>query len=179
MKKILLVLFSLLLTTFSLMTIQAEDGKELAQENCASCHGNPDLNLISLKAMSYLTANEMFRIISEGKMKTQAENLTFEEKSKIADYLTKGDAYENGAELVYCSKKLNADDLEEGSQWTSWGHDPSNSRNQASSTINSSNIDKLKLKWSFGLRTKNPRAQPIVVGSVIFFSAGDTTYALN
>ena len=178
MKKILLVLFSLL-TTFSLMTIQAEGGKELAQENCASCHGNPDLNLISLKAMSYLTANEMFRIISEGKMKTQAENLTFEEKSKIADYLTKGDANENGEELVYCSKKLDADDLEEGSQWTSWGHDPSNSRNQASSTINSSNIDKLKLKWSFGLRTKNPRAQPIVVGSVIFISAGDTTYALN
>ena len=113
MKKILLVLFSLL-TTFSLMTIQAEGGKELAQENCASCHGNPDLNLISLKAMSYLTANEMFRIISEGKMKTQAENLTFEEKSKIADYLTKGDAYENGEELVYCSKTLDAEDLEEG-----------------------------------------------------------------
>ena len=112
-------------------------------------------------------------------MKTQAENLTFEEKLKIADYLTKGDANENGEELVYCSKKLDADDLEEGSQWTSWGHDPSNSRNQASSTINSSNIDKLKLKWSFGLRTNNPRAQPIAVGSVIFISAGDTTYALN
>ena len=116
MKKILLVFSSLLLTTFSLMTIQAEDGKELAQENCASCHGNPDLNLISLKAMSYLTANEMFHIISEGKMKTQAENLTFEEKSKIADYLAKGDANENGEELVYCSKKLDAEDLEEGSQ---------------------------------------------------------------
>ena len=57
MKKILLVLFSLL-TTFSLMTIQAEGGKELAQENCASCHGNPDLNLIRLKAMSYLNAND-------------------------------------------------------------------------------------------------------------------------
>ena len=103
--------------------------------------------------MSFLTANEMFRIISEGKMKTQAEDLTFQEKLRIAEFLAKGDANENGEELVYCSKKLNAEDLEEGSQWTSWGHDPSNSRNQASSTINSSNIDKLTLKWSFGLRT--------------------------
>ena len=111
MKKILLVLFPLLLITFSLMTIQAEDGKDLAQENCASCHSNPDLNLISLKAMSYYSSNEMYRVMSEGKMKTQAENLTFEEKFKIADFLTKGDAYEDGSELVYCKKKLDADDL--------------------------------------------------------------------
>ena len=120
MKKILLVLFSLLLTTFSLRSVQAEEGKELVQENCASCHGNSDLNLITLSSMSYFTKNEMIDVLSEGKMKTQAENLTNQEKEKIADFLTKGGAYGDDAELVYCSKKLDAEDLKEGSQWSSW-----------------------------------------------------------
>jgi len=177
LKKILLVF--LFLTACFLTSVQAEEGEALVQENCLSCHSDPRLNLITLSAMSYFTKNEMIRVISEGKMKTQAENLTNQEKDKIADFLTKGNTYEEDAELVYCSKKLEADALKKGSQWASWGHDPSNTRHQPSSTINSKNVDKLKLKWSFGLRTNDPRGQPIAVGSVLFISAGDTTYALN
>jgi polyvinyl alcohol dehydrogenase (cytochrome) len=121
----------------------------------------------------------MLQIMSEGKMKTQAENLTNQEKEEIAIFLTKGEAEQDSSPTVYCSKELGADGLKDGSLWSSWGQDSFNKRHQTSTTINSRNITNLKLKWSFGLRTENPRGQPIAVGSVIFISAGDTTYALD
>ncbi len=175
----LLKLISFLLFTFFLLPIGAEKGEKLVQENCLSCHGNPDLNLMSLSTMSYITKNEMLQILSEGKMKTQAENLTNQEKEEIAIFLTKGEAEQDSSATVYCSKELSADGLKDGSLWSSWGQDSFNKRHQTSTTINSRNITNLKLKWSFGLRTENPRGQPIAVGSVIFISAGDTTYALD
>jgi len=175
----LLKLISFLLFAFFLFPIGAEKGEELVQENCLSCHGNPDLNLMSLSTMSYISKNEMLQIMSEGKMKTQAENLTNQEKEEIAIFLTKGEAEQDSSPTVYCSKELGADGLKDGSLWSSWGQDSFNKRHQTSTTINSRNITNLKLKWSFGLRTENPRGQPIAVGSVIFISAGDTTYALD
>ena len=175
----LLKLISFLLFSFFLFPIGAERGEELVQENCLSCHGNPDLNLMSLSTMSYISKNEMLQILSEGKMKTQAENLTNQEKEEIAIFLTKGEAEQDSSPTVYCSKDLSADGLKDGSLWSSWGQDSFNKRHQTSTTINSRNITNLKLKWSFGLRTENPRGQPIAVGSVIFISAGDTTYALD
>ena len=175
----LLKLISFLLFTFFLLPIGAEKGEELVQENCLSCHGNPDLNLMSLSTMSYISKNEMLQILSEGKMKTQAENLTNQEKEEIAIFLTKGEAEQDSSPTVYCGKELSADGLKDGSLWSSWGQDSFNKRHQTSTTINSRNITNLKLKWSFGLRTENPRGQPIAVGSVIFISAGDTTYALD
>ena len=175
----LLKLISFLLFSFFLFPIGAEKGEELVQENCLSCHGNPDLNLMSLSTMSYISKNEMLQIMSEGKMKTQAENLTNQEKEEIAIFLTKGEAEQDSSPTVYCSKDLSADGLKDGSLWSSWGQDSFNKRHQTSTTINSRNITNLKLKWSFGLRTENPRGQPIAVGSVIFISAGDTTYALD
>ena len=175
----LLKLISFLLFSFFLFPIGAEKGEELVQENCLSCHGNPDLNLMSLSTMSYISKNEMLQILSEGKMKTQAENLTNQEKEEIAIFLTKGEAEQDSSPTVYCSKELGADGLKDGSLWSSWGQDSFNKRHQTSTTINSRNITNLKLKWSFGLRTENPRGQPIAVGSVIFISAGDTTYALD
>ena len=175
----LLKLISFLLLAFFLFPIGAEKGEELVEENCLSCHGNPDLNLMSLSTMSYISKNEMLQILSEGKMKTQAENLTNQEKEEIAIFLTKGEAEQDSSPTVYCSKELGADGLKDGSLWSSWGQDSFNKRHQTSTTINSRNITNLKLKWSFGLRTENPRGQPIAVGSVIFISAGDTTYALD
>ena len=175
----LLKLISFLLFAFFLFPIGAEKGEELVEENCLSCHGNPDLNLMSLSTMSYISKNEMLQIMSEGKMKTQAENLTNQEKEEIAIFLTKGEAEQDSSPTVYCSKELGADGLKDGSLWSSWGQDSFNKRHQTSTTINSRNITNLKLKWSFGLRTENPRGQPIAVGSVIFISAGDTTYALD
>ena len=175
----LLKLISFLLFAFFLFPIGAEKGEELVEENCLSCHGNPDLNLMSLSTMSYISKNEMLQILSEGKMKTQAENLTNQEKEEIAIFLTKGEAEQDSSPTVYCSKELGADGLKDGSLWSSWGQDSFNKRHQTSTTINSRNITNLKLKWSFGLRTENPRGQPIAVGSVIFISAGDTTYALD
>jgi len=179
MNKILLTFISLSLAAFSIFSVQAEEGEVLAQENCASCHENSDLYLISLSDMSHLTKNEMIKVLSTGKMKTQAKNLSNSEKEKIASFLTKGEADQGQVETFLCDKNLDAKDLQGDSLWTSWGYDSFNTRHQKSSDINSGNVANLKLKWSFGLRTNNPRAQPIAVGSVIFISGGDMTYALD
>jgi polyvinyl alcohol dehydrogenase (cytochrome) len=179
MNKIWLILISLSLATFSFFSVQAEEGELLAQEHCSSCHENTDLYLISLSDMSHLTKNEMIEVMLTGKMKTQAKNLTNSEKEKIASFLTEGEANQDQVEAFLCNKNLETEDLQGNSLWTSWGHNSFNTRHQRFSDINSKNVANLKLKWSFGLRTNNPRAQPIAVGSVIFISGGDTTYALD
>jgi cytochrome c553 len=132
MNKILLILISLSLATFSFFSVQAEEGKVLVQENCSSCHENPDLYLVSLSDMSHLTKNEMVKVLSTGKMKTQAKNLTNSEKEKIASFLTKGEADQGQVEAFLCDKNLDAKDLQGDSLWTSWGHDSFNTRNQKS-----------------------------------------------
>ena len=79
-------------------------------------------------------------------MKTQAENLTNQEKEEIAIFLTKGEAEQDSSPTVYCGKELSADGLKDGSLWSSWGQDSFNKRHQTSTTINSRNITNLKLK---------------------------------
>ena len=69
--------------------------------------------------------------------------------------------------------------MNSNSNWLSWGYDAFNSRNQTNTNINSSNIKELKLKWSFGIGSQEVRAQPIVIGELVFLSGSDTLYALD
>ena len=73
MKKIL---FSLLFLSQLALT----DASKLIKENCASCHEDEKLNLISLSSMTYLTQSELMYVLQNGKMKQQASHLSIQEK---------------------------------------------------------------------------------------------------
>ena len=161
--------------------VYALDGEVLSNDNCASCHEDKSLNLLSLSSMTYYSQSELMNVLQEGKMKQQAQHLSVEQKKAIAQHLSKGegDLAKTNATDNYCKKDLSEDSLNSNSNWLSWGHDAFNSRNQTNTNINSSNIKELKLKWSFGIGSQEVRAQPIVIGELVFLSGSDTLYALD
>ena len=67
MKRILLLLFFVSQLAFT-------DASKLVKENCASCHEDEKLNLISLSSMTYLTQSELMYVLQNGKMKQQASH---------------------------------------------------------------------------------------------------------
>ena len=81
MKKIL---FSLLFVSQLALT----DASKLVKENCASCHEDEGLNLISLSSMTYLTQSELMYVLQKGKMRQQASDLSIEEKAVSYTHLT-------------------------------------------------------------------------------------------
>ena len=78
-----------------------------------------------------------------------------------------------------CDKRLSIEDLSSVSDWPSFGFDAFNTRNQTNSEIYSENVEKLKLRWSFGIKNIQVRAQPAVIGKLILLSGFDTLYAVD
>ena len=174
MKRILLLLFFVSQLAFT-------DASKLVKENCASCHEDEGLNLISLSSMTYLTQSELMYVLQKGKMKQQASNLSIQEKETISEYLAQNEVLGTmtGSSNYKCPHVIEKRDLKQSSSWPSWGYDNFNTRNQPHSNINADNVKNLKLQWSFGISSQDVRAQPIVIGEVILLSDSDSLHALN
>ena len=167
---------------FSPITIAAawilEDelpGSQLTENNCSACHEDKSLNLASIETMAMATQRELVAVMTEGKMKEQAKHLSKDEINQIATYISSTAE----SSLVKCSRQLVDSDLRPGLNWTSKGNGPLNKRYQKDTNINSSNIENLKLKWSFRLKGFNARSQPIAIGNLILAASKDTLYALD
>ena len=154
------------------------EGEKLTQENCAACHDNTSLNLISLDSMSIYSEEDLINILQQGKMKTQARHLSVEEIQAIAGYISKS-KLPTKEESNICNNDLSPTDLFTGSHWPSFGFDSSNSRNQINTTISSSNVEKLELRWSFGIKNVQVRSQPVVIGKMVLLSGANTLYAVD
>lgn len=154
------------------------EGEKLIQENCAACHDDTSLNLISLGSMSIYSEEDLINILQQGKMKTQARHLSVEEIQAIAGYISKS-KIPTKEESNICNNDLSPTDLFTGSHWPSFGFNSSNSRNQINTTISSSNVEKLELRWSFGIKNVQVRSQPVVIGKMILLSGANTLYAVD
>ena len=150
-------------------------GRQLTENNCSACHEDRSLNLASIETMAMATQRELVAVMTEGKMKEQAKHLSKDEINQIATYISSTAE----SSLVKCSRQLVDSDLRPGLNWTSKGNGPLNKRYQKDTNINSSNIENLKLKWSFRLKGFNARSQPIAIGNLILAASKDTLYALD
>ena len=115
------IAISLLLST----SLYALDGEVLSEENCASCHEDKNLDLLSLSSMTYYSQTELMNVLQEGKMKQQAQHLSVKQIEAIVQYLTKGegDLTKTNDNSNYCKKNLSQDSLKSNSNWLSWGQD--------------------------------------------------------
>jgi len=169
----------LLISLFFLSPITLSDdeltGKQLTENNCVACHEDKSLNLASIETMALGTQRELVDVMTKGKMQEQAKHLSKAEINKIATFISSTEQLS----LLRCSRQLVDSDLRQGSDWTSKGNGPLNKRYQKNSNINSSNIKKLKLKWSFRLKGYDARSQPIAIGNLILVATKDTLYALD
>jgi polyvinyl alcohol dehydrogenase (cytochrome) len=161
-------LFALILPVLS-----AQDGTAIYKARCASCHDVPTGRVPTVTALKAMGVPSILHALETGSMKTQAAELSVNERYAVAVYLgIPGAKTAPDPQSAFCSGPTPPfRDSSRGPSWAGWSTRPDNTRFQDSGTagLSSSEVPKLKLKWAFGLGGGvTARSQPAVAGDRIF-----------
>lgn len=158
-----------------------EMGKAVFTNTCAVCHGNnaaiknsgPSIGLLA-----GMTPRVIYAAMTVGKMKTQAEALTDDQKKAVAQFITNKMMVETVLpKEAFTTFKLGKNPT----YFSGWGGNLEGTGFQNKSTINSSNVGQLKQKWVFAFPDATiVRSKPAVVGDWLIVGGqfGDV-YALH
>ena len=164
-------------------------GAKIFGDYCQSCHGNPDVERAPAPAViKQMSPEKIYEVLTTGAMKTQAANLTDEQKIYIAEWVggrRLGVAESGDIKTMTnkCSSNPPLGDISKTSSWNGWSADPTNNRFQTAKAADLSpgQVSRLTLKWAFGLPgAVSADSQPTIAGDRVFLSS-DTgwVYSLN
>ncbi len=74
---------------FALMlpVLFAQDGAAIYKERCASCHAAPQVHVPALAAIKAMSGEAIYRALTSGVMKTQAEGLSTAQIFALISYI--------------------------------------------------------------------------------------------
>jgi len=156
------------------------NGEVIFYERCASCHvpvTESDGRAPPVEALAQRSRRSITVALASGSMWIQGLSLTHAEHAALAEFLVPDDVAGrapdlSGANMCKSVKPLDAR-INEPS-WNGWGVDSKNARYQTNTTLNASNIPKLKIKWAFGLQDMSTTfGQPTIVGGRMFLGTGN------
>ena len=176
---------ALAIPLFSLICAAApfEDGAALFDKNCAVCHKAEQAQnrTPTPQMLMRLSKTAILNALDGGVMKVQGAALTPAQREAIAAYLSANHPTPNAAPRANACADSSAISSLEG--WNGWGVDLSNSRFQtaAAAGLDAARVQKLKLKWAFGIPdTVNVFGQPSIAGGRLFFGSSDgTVYSID
>lgn len=188
MKPITVILISLSIVSLSAgaeITLPEGEGKNLVQNVCLGCHGLE--TTVDMKR----TEEEWKKVVDT--MASRGADATDEEFATIVKYLAKyfgktapaSDGAKNQASdaVVKAPSRTAALKLDSRKDWPAYGRDEGGDRYSPLAEINTTNVERLKLAWQYGIDKTGaaattasgaPRliaateAVPIVVGNVLF-----------
>lgn len=155
-------------------------GARLFGDVCQSCHGNPSVRGAATPAtLKLLSPERIYEALTTGAMKTQAQNLTDQQKIAIAQWVggRRMGATASGAASTMtnrCPSNPPFRISDSAPAWNGWGGDLTNKRFQSAQAADLSpgQVSRLKLKWAFALPGAiTVDGQPTVVGGRVFVSA--------
>jgi len=159
---------------FLMGAVQAQDGAEIYTTRCAACHEAPANEAVRAPARQLLEELEpvaIYRALTQGVMRIQAAGLSNAQLQTVAEEIT-------GSPMADFGLVMNTNQCEANPpmgnpalapSWNGWGSDHRNARAAIDAGITADNIDRLRLKWVFGLPGEDqPRAQPAVVSGRLF-----------
>jgi polyvinyl alcohol dehydrogenase (cytochrome) len=166
-------------------SIDEKAGEAVYEETCAGCHDGgvhrgPHKTMIQL-----MSAESIYKALTEGAMRMQAEGLNDDDKTRVAEYLAdkrlgSGDALPSPTMCEVDSKDL---DMSQPPAWPGWGLTKGNTRyiSPAHTALNRDNVGTLQLKWAFAFpEALRVRSQPAIAGgAVIAGSHNGHVYALD
>ncbi|HEX3366977.1 PQQ-binding-like beta-propeller repeat protein [Phenylobacterium sp.] len=164
----------------ALVKLQAR-GEELFNARCKGCHMPPVEHAPSRTELAAQFPNVISDALKTGKMQPMAAGLSDEDIGAIAAFVT---GQEPDARFDLTGEARNACPAgakfnPAGPAWNGWSPDKQNSRAAASTTINTSNAAKLKVKWAFAYQGGR-YGEPTVVGNRVFVtSSSGQVYALD
>jgi polyvinyl alcohol dehydrogenase (cytochrome) len=135
-----------------------EFGISAFERECTKCHGNAAVERApSPAAIRQMPPERIYAALTTGVMRTEAANLTDEQKRRLAEYMggrPLGSAVLGDASQMpnHCAAGGTLPDPEKSPAWNGWGVDVHNTRFQGAEAagITAAQIPGLKLKWAFG-----------------------------
>jgi polyvinyl alcohol dehydrogenase (cytochrome) len=166
----------LLLWTGSAVAV-GPDGSALFGSRCEICHSGSG-RASKLDALSKLSSDRIYEILTTGMMKPQSAGLSDAERRAISEYI--GDVNKTPAALPpSCSFAPRAG----GGKWNGWSPDLQNTRFQpaAAAGLKAEDVPKLKLKWALVMSNVASAANQVsVVGGRLYLAGFDgAVYALD
>ncbi len=166
-------LFVLLAT--STVAFAQDNGEELFNARCATCHLNPDpvanAHAPSKEDMARFTPNSVYSALTDGLMRLQATGLSDTDLRAVALYLTTREVSDIQLEVTanMCASNPALTDPAAAPIWNGVGPDTRNTRFAENGGLTAADIPKLRLKWAYGLPGESqPRAQPAIVGGRVY-----------
>ena len=162
-----------------------KEGEALYEKNCASCHDGgvhrgPDKSMVAL-----MSANSIFKALTDGVMTSQAQGLSVDDKQRVAEYLANSrlKAASNEPELTMCTGDAAKFNFNEPPTLQGWGFTSGNSHyiDSSQTSITRQNVDQLTLKWTFAFPDAlRARSRPtLAAGAVFVGSHNGRVYALD
>jgi polyvinyl alcohol dehydrogenase (cytochrome) len=185
-------LFLLLTRLFLLLACSsasfAQNGAAIYQRRCAMCHDLPKGRTPPIDSLRAMSDTAILRALETGSMRTQAKDLTPQERMAVSLYLTGGfpkpETAAPAPRSAYCGAGAHsATDAPARFDWNGFGAGLTNARFQDKDAagISVSDVPKLRLRWAFALGDVTvARGQPVVVGGRLFVgSAAGKLYSLD
>jgi polyvinyl alcohol dehydrogenase (cytochrome) len=156
---------------------QTTKGAVLFENQCASCHGNPNSSKPAPEILSLwkMTAEAIYAARTKAPH-TALTGVTDADFNEVAFYL--GRRRPDIAKIADAKSMVNQcpgnspiGDLSSKPLWNGWGNDVSNARFQSAkgAGLTASQIPNLKLKWAFGFPgAEEVYGQPTVAGGRVF-----------
>ena len=152
----------------------AQDGEALYTSRCAACHESPMNETVRAPAISALAQQPpeiIYRALTQGVMRIQASGLSNLELQAVAEHITGQPLEDLNLEMTtnLCTNNPPMGNPLLAPAWNGWGRDHRNARAALDAGVTVDNVERLRLKWVFGLPGEDqPRAQPAVVSGRLF-----------
>ncbi len=160
-------------------------GQSVYEEYCATCHNGGDARAPHKSMIRLMSAESIHKALTLGAMQAQAEELSAQDKIRVAEYLGDERIGDGGdiTQPAMCTGDAAVFDLNEQPVWPGWGLTRGNTRHITAdqTTINRDNVATLKLKWAFAFpEALRVRSQPALAGgALIVGSHNGKVYALD
>ena len=138
------------------------------QQNCAVCHNNPASRAPARTSLHAMSPSFIVEALTNGSMKAQASALSSEQRAALAEFLT---GQKIGAEVSMAGRCVGTGSAFslDGPSFNGWGVNVENWRFQPKPGIDAAQLDRLELKWAFGIPGVVAMfGQPTVVGGRVF-----------
>jgi polyvinyl alcohol dehydrogenase (cytochrome) len=152
-------------------------GQDVYQRTCASCHEARVPRAPDPYILRVMPPSAIYRALTTGAMRIQAQALADEDKRAVAEYLS-GRPLSASRELEppACSGDAAKFDFDATPVNAAWGMDPVNTRYvpSAQAGIDAGNVGRLRLKWALGFEgATKARSQPALAGGAVYVGSDD------
>lgn len=157
-------------------------GNKLFAESCATCHSGQVPKAPAIVWLEMMAPDAILAAMDGGIMSQQAAHLSTDEKTQIAEYLTRTSLsdYQAPPAPARCAGAAAAFSGAPPAA-VGWGHDTARFISAEVGGITRDNVEDLKLKWAFAYPSAvRARSQPSIGWNTIFVGSQDgTVYAFD